>query len=438
MSMDFIFRKITLLIGDAVLLYSSLWLALLIGFWGGVGSSLFLEHALPFSILYLIWLIIFYVMDLYDLSLTPTSASFMTRYGVAMLVLFGTGVLFFYATTLTDISPKTNLFVHVVLFGLLAYLWRLLFSAKISPLVPWRIGLLDLENQDGEIKDIIQSLKHHGYESVTLSSGVENLVHQIERSHIDVVILAPAFLNQADHLQMLYARFGTSVTFLDLAQAYELFARRIPLTTIDQQWFIRNVQGREHGVYQRLKRVFDLSAASIILLTTLPVWALIALAIKIEGGNIFYTQERVGKNRVSFLIKKFRTMRTDAEVMGAQWATKDDTRVTRVGNFLRRTHLDELPQMLNVLKGELSLVGPRPERPVFVTELEREVPHYHVRHFVKPGFTGWAQIKFRYARSVTDSRRKFEYDLYYIKNRSLILDFLILLKTVQLFFRREQ
>ncbi|MBI5794529.1 exopolysaccharide biosynthesis polyprenyl glycosylphosphotransferase [Candidatus Uhrbacteria bacterium] len=436
--MGFAFRKITLLVGDVALLYASLWLALFIGFWGRVDLALFLAHAAAFTFLYVVWIVVFYVMDLYDLSLPPTSTSFMTRYGIAIMVLFGTGVLFFYATTLTTLSPKTNLLIHVLLFGLLAYLWRLLFSAKISPLVPWRIGLLDLQDQDGELKDVIQSLKHHGYESTMLASHGQDLAQQIQHHALNVVILPVSFLNEGDHIQTLYACLGTGVTFLDLAQAYELFARRIPLSTIDHEWFIRNVQEREHGLYQRLKRGFDLSAATLILLLTLPVWLLVALAIKLEGGDVFYVQERVGKNRQPFLIKKFRTMRTDAEAAGAQWATRDDARVTRVGKMLRASHLDELPQMLNVLKGELSLVGPRPERPVFVTTLEQEIPHYRVRHFVKPGFTGWAQIKFRYARSVTDSRRKFEYDLYYVKNRSLILDFLILLKTVQLLFRREQ
>jgi len=122
---------------------------------------------------------------------------------------------------------------------------------------------------------------------------------------------------------------------------------------------------------------------------------------------------------------------------GAVWAEKEDPRITKVGKILRRLHLDEIPQMINVLKGDISLVGPRPERPEFVEKLEKEVPHYHIRHLIKPGFTGWAQLKFRYARSIMDSFEKFQYDLYYLKNRSLFLDLRILLKTFQLFFRKE-
>lgn len=131
-------------------------------------------------------------------------------------------------------------------------------------------------------------------------------------------------------------------------------------------------------------------------------------------------------------------MKKDAENGKAQWAEIEDPRVTKVGRFLRRTHLDELPQMINVIKGDISLVGPRPERPEFVNELEKQIPHYHLRHLIKPGFTGWAQLKFRYGRSVPDSLEKFQYDLYYIKNRGIILDLGILLKTFQLFLKKSE
>lgn len=428
-----------LLIGDIVLLFTSLWLTLLVGFWGTINVQLFFEHALPFSFLYVFWLVVFYAMDLYDLSLPPTSSSFITRYGVALVVLFGTGILFFYATTLTNLTPKTNLFTHVLLFGTLAYGWRFLFFKKISSLAPWRIGLLNLEDQGRELKDIIRSLKHHGYESFILSSEEESLAQQIERHSLDVVILPPVFLRQGDHIQTLYTCLGTGVTFLDLAQAYEVFARRIPLSVIDHQWFIRNIQEQERGLYARVKRFVDLVIATMALCVTLPLWGVIALVIKVEDrGSVFYSQERIGKHGRPFFIHKFRTMRSDAEKTGAQWAQKSDTRITRVGRLLRWSHLDELPQLVNVLRGDLSLVGPRPERSIFVDTLEREIPHYQLRHIVKPGVTGWAQIKFRYARSVEDSQKKFEYDLYYMKNRSLVFDVMILLKTFQMLCRREQ
>lgn len=193
------------------------------------------------------------------------------------------------------------------------------------------------------------------------------------------------------------------------------------------------------GKYDKIKRFIDVFLASIIILITFPFWLIIFLFIKLEdGGPAFYFQERIGKNKKSFLLIKFKSMKKEAEKeTGPVWAEKKDLRVSKIGKILRRTHMDEIPQMINVLKGDISLVGPRPERPEFVAQLEKEIPYYNVRHLIKPGFTGWAQIKFRYARSVSDSLEKLQYDLYYFKNRSLFLDLRILLKTFKLFFKKE-
>ena len=184
-------------------------------------------------------------------------------------------------------------------------------------------------------------------------------------------------------------------------------------------------------VMEFCKRVIDLVIAAFILLLSLPLWPVIALAIKANSrGPIFYTQKRVGKNEMIFLLIKFRSMIDKAEKLGPKWAEENDNRITSVGKFLRRLHLDELPQLLNVIKGEMSLVGPRPERPQFVTELKRAIPDFGLRHRIKPGITGWAQVNFPYAASLEDSRRKFKYDLYYLENRRLLLDINILWKTI--------
>lgn len=179
------------------------------------------------------------------------------------------------------------------------------------------------------------------------------------------------------------------------------------------------------------KRMLDLSIASLILLLGLPLWILIAFAIRLESpGPALYKQERVGKDGVAFNILKFRSMRQDAEKTGPQWAHKRDPRVTRVGRVLRKLHLDEVPQMINILRGQMSLVGPRPERPVFVDQLTEEIPMYPRRLKVRPGITGWAQVKHKYDETIDDVRKKVEYDFYYIENMSLRMDFKILLNTV--------
>jgi exopolysaccharide biosynthesis polyprenyl glycosylphosphotransferase len=228
------------------------------------------------------------------------------------------------------------------------------------------------------------------------------------------------------------------INFLDFPSFYERITEKIPVTSISKVWFFENLKEGEKRIYDKFKKIFDVIVASIILFLTIPLWLLITLAIKIEdGGPVFYIQERVGKNKKIFKLIKFRSMIKEAEKEGPKWAEIEDQRITKVGKFLRRFHLDEIPQMMNVIRGDISLVGPRPERPEFVEKLEKEIPYYNLRHIIKPGFTGWAQIKFRYARSIMDSLEKFQYDLYYIKNRSLFLDLKILLKTFQLFFKKE-
>jgi exopolysaccharide biosynthesis polyprenyl glycosylphosphotransferase len=179
------------------------------------------------------------------------------------------------------------------------------------------------------------------------------------------------------------------------------------------------------------KRGIDIAVSGIVLLAGLPLWLIIALAIKLDTpGPVLYKQERVGRNGEVFNMTKFRSMVRDAEKEGPRWASRRDPRITRVGGVLRRLHLDEVPQLMNVLKGEMSLVGPRPERPVFVEELTQEIPMYPRRLRVRPGLTGWAQIKHKYDESVEDVRRKVQYDLYYIENISLRMDLKILLSTV--------
>jgi sugar transferase (PEP-CTERM system associated) len=216
----------------------------------------------------------------------------------------------------------------------------------------------------------------------------------------------------------------------DFNTFFEREAKRIDLHWLDQSWLVysNGFQMREIDVF--LKRVMDIAGSLVLLLLSAPVLLCAAIAVALESrDNIFYKQTRVTKEGRHFELYKLRTMRSDAETLGPQWAAENDPRITRVGKFLRRTRIDEIPQLLNVLRGDMSLVGPRPERPVFVEQLAKEFPLYHLRHKVKAGLTGWAQINFTYGASIADAERKLEYDLYYVKNYSLVLDISILLQT---------
>ncbi|PHV13358.1 TIGR03013 family XrtA/PEP-CTERM system glycosyltransferase [Chitinimonas sp. BJB300] len=224
----------------------------------------------------------------------------------------------------------------------------------------------------------------------------------------------------------------SGVRVLDLASYFERALGQIRLDSLRAGWLIFGDGFRQGRVRTVVKRVFDLVASSILLILALPVMLLTAILIAFEdGGKILYKQERVGLNGRLFNVIKFRSMRHDAERDGTpRWATQNDARVTRVGRVIRKLRIDELPQLYSVLVGEMSLVGPRPERPYFVDQLTREIPFYAVRHSVKPGVTGWAQVNYHYGASIDDSLQKLQYDLYYVKNHTLFLDMVVLFETV--------
>ena len=230
---------------------------------------------------------------------------------------------------------------------------------------------------------------------------------------------------------------GLKVT--DAATFFERETCQIRVDSLQPSWLIFGGGFDQSFIRTFMKRGFDLICSTIILIAAFPLMLLAALAVKLEDrGPVFYSQERVGKDGKTFFVHKFRSMRADAEKAGKpQWAAQNDPRVTRVGNFMRKTRIDELPQILNVFKGEMSFVGPRPERPYFVEQLIEVVPYYNVRHSIKPGITGWAQVRYGYGSSAEDALQKLQYDLYYVKNNSLFLDVLVLIDTLKVVLFRS-
>jgi sugar transferase (PEP-CTERM system associated) len=255
-------------------------------------------------------------------------------------------------------------------------------------------------------------------------------VEELEaRLHIDQVVVAvddPADL----HFDHLLPWKANGVPVFDFNTFIERETGRVDLKWTESHWLLYSEGFRFGWLDRALKRLLDIVVSTTLLLLTLPTLAVIAIAIVFEDfGPVFYRQERVTRGGSTFKIIKFRTMRVDAEKLGAQWASQNDPRVTRVGRILRRTRIDEIPQLLNVLIGQMSMVGPRPERPVFVDQLSEQIRLYHLRHCVKAGVTGWAQINFPYGASVEDARRKLEYDLFYLKHFSVLRDLSIMLQT---------
>lgn len=256
----------------------------------------------------------------------------------------------------------------------------------------------------------------------------------IEKGAEEIVVAMDERRGNLPIRELLDARLK-GIDVIDLLEFLERETGKIRIDLVSPGWLIFSPGFRRSGFRAFAKRALDITVSSLMLIFTWPIMLLVAVAIKIEDGfsaPVLYKQERVGQGNTPFNVVKFRSMGEDAEQDGqAVWASQNDSRVTRVGNFLRKFRLDELPQIFNVLAGQMSIVGPRPERPEFVRELEENIPYYSERHVVKPGVTGWAQLKYTYGASEEDAVEKLQYDLYYIKNQTVFLDMLIMLQTVE-------
>jgi sugar transferase (PEP-CTERM system associated) len=256
----------------------------------------------------------------------------------------------------------------------------------------------------------------------------------VKRENIDRIVVAMGERRgQFPTDKLLQLSLAGHVSIEEGAAFYERITGRVSLSMIRPSWLIFTGPGRKAKLSSISRSVVHRLAALVGAILSLPIVIVTAILIKLESrGPVFYKQERVGKNGRTFVLAKFRSMRVDAEADGPVWASKDDDRTTRVGRVIRKIRIDEIPQFWNILKGEMSFVGPRPERPHFVAQLAQEIPYYEQRHLIAPGLTGWAQIKYPYGASIEDARQKLQYDLFYIKNHSLVFDAIIVFETVKI------
>ena len=262
----------------------------------------------------------------------------------------------------------------------------------------------------------------------------EELDDIVKREHIDRIVVAMGERRgQLPTNKLLQLSLAGQVNIEEGASFYERITGRVSLNMLRPSWLIFTGRGRQAKVAELSRNVVHWLVALIGAILSLPIVLVTAVLIKLESkGPIFYKQERVGKNGRTFVLTKFRSMRVDAEQAGPVWASKKDNRTTRVGRIIRKIRVDEIPQFWNILKGEMSFVGPRPERPHFVAQLAEEIPFYEQRHLIAPGLTGWAQIKYPYGASIEDARQKLQYDLFYIKNHGLFLDAIIMFETIKI------
>jgi exopolysaccharide biosynthesis polyprenyl glycosylphosphotransferase len=388
------------------------------------------------------WLIIFYLFDLYrgkNLRVTPSSSqTFILAIFAGVLASI---ILFYLFPGLFKLTPKTNLAIFAATFGLLDFGLRSLLG-KLFIVGGWRNQILLIGDSPAfkEISEYLRENPQIGYAiagQIKEVKGISAKILEKEISEISGMVHPNTFIiqsnlkNNPETAKAIYKFLSSDISVLDLVSFYETLFEKVPLDELEENWFIEKViTGRK--IYDAVKRAADLVLGIILFVVLMPFMVLSAISIKLTSrGPALFAQKRMGKNEKPFTLYKFRTMKNGES--GPLWTTDSDKRVTFVGKFLRRTHLDEFPQLYNIIKGNISFIGPRAER-MELAEYYGELPRYEIRHIIKPGLTGWAQLNYKPSTSLEEAKEKLEYDIYYIKNRSLVLDFLILLKTAKHIF----
>jgi exopolysaccharide biosynthesis polyprenyl glycosylphosphotransferase len=434
-------KKLSIFLSDIAILYISLILTVLIRYPNNFKEE-YWRHLYPFSLIFISWLLVFYIANLYEPKLLRNNVNFYSALFQVIIIAAAISVLFFYLIPLYGITPKTNLLIFLIIFTGLEFANRSLSNNILQKSFRKSILIVGANSQSLELDFFIKENPQLGYEIKSViditSDKFKDIGQTIQEEKIDTIVLSPEAYQVPEIIDIFYKSLEQKVGFMNLASFYELLTGMVPLGAINQIWFLENLNEGNKRAYEIVKRGSDLVFVVIIGLISLLFYPFIILLIKTTSeGPVFYKQRRVGQTGKIFEIIKFRTMNKDAEKeTGAVWASNNDPRITKAGGFMRKTRIDELPQLWNIFKGQMAFIGPRAERPEFNEQL-KTVPFYEERYLIKPGLSGWAQINFRYGSSVADAAEKLKYDLYYIKNRSLILDLGIALKTIRIMFQRS-
>jgi exopolysaccharide biosynthesis polyprenyl glycosylphosphotransferase len=467
---------LTLLLGDLVMFGLSVFSGFYLTSMTHIIPWLFLDIFItPLILMGLIYIIVLYVANLYD-----HYQDFRRQEKISTLILsslIGT-LLALIAFTFPSRNVLNRGFIEWqgVVFVWLLVFWRFSFSAIALPLRLQRKVLVIGAGKAGEeINKVINCCKNSGLKVTgflddnpqKIGATVDGtpvlgtscqLAEMITSHRIDMLVIATTHNNSAGLLNNLVRFSLLGIQLIDMPSLYEFLAGKIPTDHITDMWLLVHCVNSNRVYYRHFKRITDLVLASLGLAITWPLWGLISLAVKLDSpGPVFFRQERLGKDGKSFRILKFRTMVNNAEQNGPQFACRCDPRITRVGRILRKMRLDEIPQLYNILKGDMSFIGPRPEREIFIREFQQavpdlrdgrratdaqggqivcgykeQIPFYSYRLLIKPGITGWAQVMHSYAADLEETKEKLQYDLYYIKNMNLFLDLAILLKTIRI------
>jgi len=446
--MDILTRKesVLLFIGDIVFFAFSLWLTLSIRFGSFPSEEVFVAHLVPFSFLFVLWFVVYFIAGLYEkhtLILKSKLPSIVFNAQVANSII---AIVFFYAFPVFGIAPKTILFVYLLISFIGVLFWRLYGLSVITkkekqPALLIGAGeemrelLLEVNGNSRYDLEFVSSIDVNDIDSIDIQ---EDIIRQVYSNNIKIVAIDFANEKIGALLPHLYNLVFSKVRFIDSHKIYEDIFDRIPLSLVTYSWFLENISISPNFSYDFLKRVMDVFLSVILGSVSILIYPFVYIAIKLDDkGDIFISQERVGKDGKLIRLYKFRSMSRNEVDLGI----KTENKVTKIGYFLRKTRIDELPQLWSVIKGDLSLIGPRPELPSGVVIYGKEIPYYNVRHLIKPGLSGWAQIHQEvhphHGAEVNLTKEKLTYDIYYIKNRSFWLDIKITLKTIKALLSRQ-
>ena len=436
-------RTLVLFMGDMLSLILALWLSLFLRAFEVPPQWLFVAHLEPFSLLFVAWVAVFFIAGLYEnrsiiLARRALSATLL----IAQTFNIAIAALFFFFVPLFGIAPKTLLFIYLGVSFLLILLWRAALAPRLwnpEPAVAVGVGV--------EINELARALNAAHRAPARIASIIDpseedlagELRAAVARYRVRMVIADWDNPRVSAVFGDISSYIASGVRFFDATGLYESMFGRISLHRVDNRWVARNVSRYGHTLYDPLKRAMDIAAALVLGAVSLVFYPFLIIAIKLQdGGPVFYTQIRVGQNNKPIVMRKFRSMSgTDnsSEVL------KSKLVVTPVGRILRTTRIDEIPQLWSVLTGDLSLIGPRPEFPALVEEYVKNIPYYNLRHLVKPGLSGWAQLYHdnhpHHGTEVEATQEKLSYDLYYLTHRSLMLDTTIALKTIKKLLTRS-
>ncbi len=433
-------RKFVIFIGDVALLYGALALTLLLRYGIADYRAAFASHIGPFSIIFIVWLLTLYLFNLYQYKRFRPTVLLQTVALAGLVAGSFSMALFYFFPGPFGLTPKTNLILFSVIFIVLKYAWQRLALVRIFSQTALKLLVIGDSPAVSRTVAFVSAHPHLGYVVAhwlrkPTRRSPERMHETIKEQDIHLVVVRDVLIGSLQFVQTLYRLLPQNVNIMPFSAFYEDVFESVCPDELTEAWFIANVT-IHRPFYDRVKRFIDVVFVCISSVVFSPFFILATLSIRLTSrGPVIFSQERVGKDGALFTLYKFRTMRHGAG--GPLFTEARDRRLTAVGKFLRATHLDELPQLWNMLRGDISLIGPRPEAKELVAQY-RELPYYDMRHLVKPGLTGWAQVNFKPSTTLEEAKEKLGYDIYYIKNRSFFLDLAITIRTIRYLFTNDR